>query len=446
MGETSGVVAPPGLEAHNDGFGPLMRLGVVVLAGIVLTIVFDAWPVLLVVLALVAMVMLHELGHFATAKWSGMKVTEYFLGFGPKLWSIRRGETEYGVKAIPAGGYVRIVGMTMLEEVDPPDEARSYRQASFPRRLAVAVAGSGMHVIMAFVLLFSLYAIAGAPTATAPTITSLAQFSKGVSPAQRAGLKPGDTIVAIDGHKNPGVDFLISFVNKHAGDSLTLVVERAGRDVTLRITPVDGRHVVEEIDGEHIRAAAASGPVTGIIGVALSDARDVTVGPLTAIGRAAGELVSIVGQTFSGIATIFSLHGLHNFAHQVATANSSTNTSSSSSSSSSTSGSSPEILSIVGAVQIGAQALREDVPLLLYLLAAINLFVGIVNLFPMLPLDGGHVAIAVYERIRSRKGRKYHADVAKLMPVAYVFLLFIVVIGLGALYVNVVHPAQLPGG
>jgi membrane-associated protease RseP (regulator of RpoE activity) len=97
-------------------------------------------------------------------------------------------------------------------------------------------------------------------------------------------------------------------------------------------------------------------------------------------------------------------------------------------------------------VQIGAQALREDVPLLLYLLAAINLFVGIVNLFPMLPLDGGHVAIAVYERIRSRKGRPYHADVTKLMPVAYVFLLFIVIIGLGALYVNIVHPAQLPGG
>ncbi len=100
---------------------------------------------LVVVLALVAMVMLHELGHFATAKWSGMKVTEYFFGFGPRLWSIRRGETEYGVKAIPAGGYVRIVGMTMLEEVDPPDEARSYRQATFPRRLLVAVAGSAMH-------------------------------------------------------------------------------------------------------------------------------------------------------------------------------------------------------------------------------------------------------------------------------------------------------------
>jgi membrane-associated protease RseP (regulator of RpoE activity) len=446
MHDASGTVAPPGFKSRTDGLGPLIRLLVVVVAGIVLTVAFDAWPVLLVVLALVAMVMLHELGHFATAKWSGMKVTEYFLGFGPKLWSIRRGETEYGVKAIPAGGYVRIVGMTMLEEVDPPDEARSYRQASFPRRLAVAVAGSGMHVIMAFVLLFSLYAISGAPKATAPTIMSLAQFSKGLSPAQRAGLKPGDTIVAVNGHKNPGLDFLISFVNKHPGDALTLVVDRAGRDLTLKVTPVDGRRVVEDIDGERIRAASPSGPATGIIGVVLTSARNVTVGPLTAIGRAGSELVAIVGQTFSGIATIFSLHGLGNFAHQVATAGSSKASSSSASSSSSSSGSSPEILSIVGAIQIGAQALRQDVPLLLYLLAAINMFVGIVNLFPMLPLDGGHVAIAVYERIRSRKGRTYHADVAKLMPVAYVFLLFIVIIGLGALYVNVVHPAQLPGG
>jgi membrane-associated protease RseP (regulator of RpoE activity) len=251
--------------------------------------------------------------------------------------------------------------------------------------------------------------------------------------------------VAVDGHKNPSLDYLISFVNKHSGDRLTLVVDRAGRDLTLRVTPVDGRHVVEKVGGERIQAARPSGPATGIIGVELTNARNETVGPVLAVGRAGTELVAIVGQTFSGIATIFSLHGLGNFAHQVATAASS-KTSSTSSSSSSASASSPEILSIVGAIQIGAQALRQDVPLLLYLLAAINLFVGIVNLFPMLPLDGGHVAIAVYERIRSRKGRAYHADVAKLMPVAYIFLLFIVIVGLGALYVNVVHPAQLPGG
>ena len=437
MNDASRSVAP--LRRATDGPSPLVRLALVVVGGLALTIAFNAWPVLLVVLALVAMVMLHELGHFATAKWSGMKVTEYFLGFGPRLWSIRRGETEYGVKAIPAGGYVRIVGMTMLEEVDPPDEARSYRQASFPRRLAVAVAGSGMHVIMAFVLLFSIYAIAGAPTLTAPTITSLAHFSKGLTPAQRAGLKPGDRIVAVDGHKNPSLDLLISIVNKHPGERLTLVVDRAGVDLRIAITPVDSRHVVEEIGGQSVPAARSSGPATGIIGVGLTNSTNATVAPFTAIGRAGSGLVTIVGQTFSGLAQVFSFHGLSNFAHQVATAGNH------GASSSSTSGSSGQVLSIVGVVQIGSQ-LVNDVPELLYLLAAINMFVGIVNLFPMLPLDGGHVVIAVYERVRSRKGRQYHADVAKLMPAAYVFLLFIVLVGLGALYVNIVNPAHLPGG
>ena len=178
MDHPSGATAPPQAEPRPapapapapqpeseplpaSAWPALLRLLVVVAAGITVAIVLGAWPVLVVILALVAMIMLHELGHFATAKWSGMKVTEYFLGFGPKLWSIRRGETAYGVKAIPAGGYVRIVGMTMLEEVDPVDEARSYRQATFPRRLLVAVAGSAVHFIIAFVLLFSLYAFSG---------------------------------------------------------------------------------------------------------------------------------------------------------------------------------------------------------------------------------------------------------------------------------------------
>ncbi|HLN05704.1 MAG TPA: M50 family metallopeptidase [Acidimicrobiales bacterium] len=444
MSDVSGAPTPPESLSRTSGFGSLLRLLVVVAAGVALAVALNGLPVLIVVLALVAMIMLHELGHFATAKWSGMKVTEYFLGFGPKLWSIRRGETEYGVKAIPAGGYVRIVGMTMLEDVDPSDEARSYRQASFPRRVLVASAGSGMHVIIAFVLLFSLYAVSGAPTATSPTITSLAQFSKGLSPAQRAGLRPGDTIVSVDGHKYTDLNSFAAFVNKHPGDTLTFVVVRHGHDLTIRITPVDGRHVVEEFGGQRIQAANPSGPPKGIIGVELTGVRNVAVGPLTAIGRAGTGLVSLFGQTFTGLAQVFSLHGLGSFAHQIAVAG---NTQSTGSSGASGSGSTqPAIISILGAVQIGAQAARQDVGALLYLLAAINLFVGIVNLIPMLPLDGGHVAIAVYERIRSRKGRPYHADVAKLMPVAYVFLFFIVIVGLGALYMNIVHPVQLPGG
>ena len=107
------------------------------------------WSMLVVIAALIVTIALHELGHYLTAKWSGMKVTEYFLGFGPRIWSFRRGETDYGVKAIPAGAYVKIIGMNSYEEVDPADESRTYRQQSYPRRLAVAVGGSAMHFLIA---------------------------------------------------------------------------------------------------------------------------------------------------------------------------------------------------------------------------------------------------------------------------------------------------------
>src|SRR5204863_5355715 len=107
-----------------------------------------------IIFGLIVMVMLHEAGHYYTAKRSGMKVTEFFLGFGPRLWTFRKGETEYGVKAIPAGGYVRIIGMTNMEEVDPADEPRTFRQGTPGKRLAVILAGVTVNFIIAFVLFF----------------------------------------------------------------------------------------------------------------------------------------------------------------------------------------------------------------------------------------------------------------------------------------------------
>ena len=109
---------------------------------------------LLLIVGIILMVMLHEFGHYWMAKRSGMKVTEFFVGFGPRLWSFRRGETEYGVKAIPAGGYVRIIGMTNMEEVDPADEPRTFRQATPGKRLATILAGVTVNLIIAFVLFF----------------------------------------------------------------------------------------------------------------------------------------------------------------------------------------------------------------------------------------------------------------------------------------------------
>ncbi|MHB1597942.1 MAG: M50 family metallopeptidase [Acidimicrobiales bacterium] len=442
----------PGRGASSGRFA-VARLVLVVGGGLLLAIALHGLPVLVVVLALVVMVMVHELGHFVTAKLSGMKVTEYFLGFGPRIWSFRRGETEYGVKAIPAGGYVRIVGMTALEEVDPGDEARSYRQSSFPRRLLVSMAGSAMHFVMAFVLLWAMFAVAGMPVLATPEITGVTSFASGPSPAQLAGLRPGDEILAVDGRPVTQGEQFVSYVQSHAGDELALLVRRGSRDITVHVRPANKRKVDVIVHGKTEPLLKAAGPPVGVIGVDLGFlTRNETVNPLVAVGRATTTLGSVTAATASGMATVFSFHGLSTFAHQVATAGSTAKPAttasgapSSASAGSSGSSSSGQLLSILGAVEIGAQAARQNVSELLYILVAINIFVGMVNLFPMLPLDGGHVVIAVYERIRSRRGRPYHADVAKLMPVAYVFLLFMVVLGVGALYANIVQPASLPG-
>ncbi|HEV7886316.1 MAG TPA: site-2 protease family protein, partial [Acidimicrobiales bacterium] len=166
-----------------------IRLAVIVLAAIVAAVATDVVKTVAVVFALIVMIMLHELGHFLTAKWAGMKVTEYFLGFGPRLWSVRRGETEYGIKAIPLGGYVKIIGMSTMEEVAPEDEPRTYRAKGYWQRLSVAVAGSTVHFILAFALLWSLLVFVGweNPNRLQPVVDQISRLENGPSPAEEAG-------------------------------------------------------------------------------------------------------------------------------------------------------------------------------------------------------------------------------------------------------------------
>ena len=129
-------------------------------AGMVALGVFAGWSWVVIIGALTVMIFLHELGHFVTAKWAGMKVTEFcILGVGPKLWSTRRGETEYMIRAIPIAAYVRIVGMNNLDECDPADEPRTFRQQSFPKRVVVMSGGSFMHLVQALVLFFVVFAV-----------------------------------------------------------------------------------------------------------------------------------------------------------------------------------------------------------------------------------------------------------------------------------------------
>lgn len=188
---------------------------------------------LLLVLGIVIMVMLHEAGHYLVAKRSGMKVTEFFVGFGPRLWSFTRGETEYGVKAIPAGGYVRIIGMTNMEEVDSADESRTFRQATPGKRLATILAGVTVNLIIAFVLFFVV--IAGQGRVYDGPNTTVERIEAG-SAAHTAGLETNDKIVAIDGVKISSWDDLKSVVEARAGDNVDVVVVRHGEQVVLATT------------------------------------------------------------------------------------------------------------------------------------------------------------------------------------------------------------------
>ena len=179
-------LAPTPEAEYREPKGSVVQLVAVVAAILAVAMLTHSLDLLIVIVAIIAMVMIHELGHFATAKWSHMKVTEYFLGFGPRLWSFRRGETEYGVKAIPLGGYVKIIGMTNTEEVDPADEPRTYRQQPFRNRLMVALAGSFMHFVMAFILLWCIVVFIGQSQGNT-TVAGFTTVTHGTTPAQKAG-------------------------------------------------------------------------------------------------------------------------------------------------------------------------------------------------------------------------------------------------------------------
>ncbi len=243
-----GAVTPPGppmppstdRSGADDAPGPdtgpgpspfgdqRVRLGLLVAATAGLGVV-AGWPVLLMVLAIVVSVFLHEMGHYLVAKWAGMKVTEFFIGFGPRIWSFQRGETEYGLKAIPAGAYVRIIGMHTLEEVDPADEARTYRNKPFAKRLPVVLAGPAMNLLIGLILLVVVFAGFGTPR---PDQWQISRVVEG-SAAMQAGVLPGDRLVEFAGQPVGEFSDFSDLVRPVAGSDVELVVERNGELVTL---------------------------------------------------------------------------------------------------------------------------------------------------------------------------------------------------------------------
>jgi len=409
----------------------LIGLLVAVASIVGLAIVLNAGALLIVIAALIIIVMVHELGHFATAKWSHMKVTEYFVGFGPRLWSVRRGETEYGVKAIPAGGYVKIPGMTNLEEIDPADEARTYRRQPFRKRVLVASAGSIMHFLMAFLLAWGALVFIGTPSANGVVIESFTPFAGfAQNPAQRGGLHAGDQVVSVDGAKVTTVDAFGKAINRSIGRPVHIVVERGGHDVSLTVTPVNGQLLQS---GGHRVSKTAKGYIGVLLGT--PSVPENAFGALGGAGKVVGQVTT---SSVTGLAHVFSPHGIATYVSQVANPavaardqRNGTNR--------------PE--SIVGAARIAVQGVHAGALQLIEVLIALNVFIGLFNMLPILPLDGGHVAIALYERIRTRRGRPYYqADAAKLLVVAYVFIFLLVLLVSSSVYLDITHPVANPFG
>ncbi|HMD45116.1 MAG TPA: site-2 protease family protein [Acidimicrobiales bacterium] len=406
----------------------VVRLAVVAAAIVALAVAAGAGGLLIVIVAIIAMVMLHELGHLATAKWSKMLVTQYFVGFGPTLWSIRRGEIEYGVKAFPLGGFVKIPGMTNLEEVDPALEDRTYRQRPFGKRILVSSAGSIMHFLLAFLLLWVAYTAFGAPQSHGVAVGSFVPWQgHAQNAAQAGGLRPGDVIISAGGRAISTPTQLESQLNRSVGHRLPLVVGRGGATLHLSVVPQLARTSASGAAGEVIGPGKGA---RGVIGISEVTPRT-SVSPVAAVGRAGAAVGRDTWYAIAGVGHIFSPSGLHNLYTDV--------TNSHAAAQASATGNRPQ--SLVGLTDTATQALSFGVYGLLVVLAFINIAFGIVNMLPMLPLDGGHVAIAIYEWVRSRGRRTYYvADAAKLLPVVYAFMTLLIVIVGAAFYLDIAHP------
>jgi membrane-associated protease RseP (regulator of RpoE activity) len=361
-------------------------------------------------LILLVVIPIHELGHMLVARRFGFKVTEYFVGFGPRLWSRKRGEIEYGVKAIPAGGYVKIAGMNPYESIAPEDLPRAYGSKPIWQRALVILAGPGSHFLVGAVLYFALFATYGNLDTNMVVVGDVARtLGGGVSPAEEAGLQVGDVVVRVGDMPNPTPETLGRYVTRyareHPSEPLVYVVERDGRTITLRIVP----KLIKEDGVTKGRIGFTLGPEP----LSLPEAAVVSG---KWVGKAAWNSVAAIPKIFTqGVGRTFTVL----FSDEPRRADDPT--------------------SLVGVSrQIGVAGDRGDWALFLGFAAYVTVFIGVVNLVPLPPLDGGHLLLLVWEKITGRQ-----ADYRKLVPISAAVIVFLSIFAIATVFLDITQPLPI---
>jgi membrane-associated protease RseP (regulator of RpoE activity) len=417
---------------------------------------------------LLASIALHELGHLSFAKLFGVRVPQYMVGFGPTMWSRHKGETEYGVKWIPLGGYIRMIGMlpprkddpsgtvrgsstgpfqsliesargASLEEVGPGDEDRVFYRKKWWQKVIIMLAGPFMNLVLAFVFI-SIVVMGIGQLNEQPVIGEVskctipaAQDGRGctakdpVTPAAKAGLKPGDRFLTYDGHKIKSYLGLQKLIRASSGRTVPVVVRRGSQDLSVNI-PITSNQLPSLTDPNKTQTV-------GYLGVGPTVARE-RQGP----GAVVHQMTTLTTRTVGSLINMpKKMVGVWNaaFSDKKRDPNGP--------------------IGVVGASRIGGEIAASDMPGLdklvffLMLLGTVNFAVGMFNLVPLLPLDGGHIAGALWEALKrgvarlARRPDPGHVDVAKALPLTYAMAAVIITMGALLIYADLVNPVRLNG-